>query len=149
MAALCDDLLQPRNANKNMVSDTGCVFVFVFAMGVGLGPLGGGVCLSLCACAFYSFVHAQLRSEHARACCHARANTRAYVCAQIFWQTKSRVQPRGSIDEWRQLQQMPPPVIKWAQEGRAESEARVGKIDPSGGCAADYRSLMTEVSTDD
>ena len=78
-----------------------------------------------------------------------RAQTHAFNCGQIFWQTKSRVQPRGAIDEWRQMQQMPPPVVKWAKEGRAESEARPGKVDPYGGCAADYRSLMTEVSSDE
>lgn len=64
----------------------------------------------------------------------------------IFWQTKSRVQPRGTNDEWEQLQQMPPVVKAWAQQGRAESEQRPGKVDLVDGSAKDYRGLMTSIS---
>jgi hypothetical protein len=47
------------------------------------------------------------------------------------------------------MQQMPPRVVKWAQEGKALSEMRPGKVDPLGGSPRDYRSLMTEISADD
>ena len=82
-----------------------------------------------------------------RARVRARAHTHKYV--QVFWQTKSCVQPRGPRDEWQQMQQMPPPVVKWAQEGKAQSEMRPGKVDPKGGSSRDYRPLMTEISFED
>ena len=90
--------------------------------------------------------HSQLMSKRS-ACASVRAHKHEYV--QVFWQTKSRVQPRGPRDEWQQMQQMPPPVVKWAQEGKAQSVMRPGKVDPQGGSSMDYRSLMTKISADD
>ena len=33
----------------------------------------------------------------------------------LFWQTKSRVQPRGQEDEWARMQGMPPVVQTWVR----------------------------------
>jgi hypothetical protein len=63
----------------------------------------------------------------------------------VFWQTKSRVQPMGSSDEWDRMRQMPPVVRKWAEEGKAESALRPGLVNTAGGCAADYRAVTTVV----
>jgi len=63
----------------------------------------------------------------------------------VFWQTKSRIQPRGPKDEWAQMQNMPPLVQAWAQQGKPESTKRPGKVNLKDGAAADYRSLMTDI----
>ena len=64
----------------------------------------------------------------------------------VFWQTKSRIQPRGVKDEWRRMKQMPASVLAWAREGRAESKERPGAVNPSDASSpASYRALMTEI----
>lgn len=66
----------------------------------------------------------------------------------VLWQTKSCVQPRGTtVDEWELMQNMHPVVRTWAQEGKAESEKRPGKVDLAHGSPEDYRGLMTDVTT--
>ena len=64
----------------------------------------------------------------------------------LFWQTKSRVQPRGAVDEWDRMRQMPPAVRQWANKGVAESALRPGSVDTESGCSADYRELTTVVA---
>lgn len=63
----------------------------------------------------------------------------------VFWQTKSLVQPRGPKNEWEQMQQMPPAVQTWAEQGHSQSERRPGKVDLRNGSTDDYRGLMTEI----
>lgn len=89
-------------------------------------------------------------------CGHFTAKAMAVMCDDllkventgkdmVFWQTKSIVQPRGSEDEWQQMQQMPPAVKAWAQKGHAESKKRPGKVDLANGSGKDYRGLMTAI----
>mmetsp|Transcript_22440 Transcript_22440/g.33209 ORF Transcript_22440/g.33209 Transcript_22440/m.33209 type:complete len:788 (-) Transcript_22440:422-2785(-) len=63
----------------------------------------------------------------------------------VFWQTKSCVQPRGAVDEWGKMQQMPPAIQQWANEGQPQSEKRSGKVNLKDGSAEDYRKLMTKI----
>lgn len=63
----------------------------------------------------------------------------------VFWQTKSRVQPRGNLDEWERMQQMPPKVQTWANQGLPQSDDRPGKVDLKFGSVKDYRGLMTDI----
>ena len=63
----------------------------------------------------------------------------------LFWQTKSRVQPRGPENEWARLQAMPAAVRTWANAGAAESILRPGGVNLDGGAPGDYRPLMTPV----
>jgi hypothetical protein len=92
-------------------------------------------------------------------CGHFTAKAMAVMCDDllkadnagkdmIFWQTKSVVQPRGNKDEWKEMQQMPPAVKTWAQEGHAESEKRPGKVDFINGSEKDYRGVMTDIHQD-
>ena len=65
----------------------------------------------------------------------------------VFWQTKSRIQPRGTKNEWDQMQHdMPKAVQSWANDGSAESAERPGKVDLVNGSPEDYRNLMTKVT---
>ena len=64
----------------------------------------------------------------------------------ILWMTKSAVQPRGAVDEWTKFQGVNDVVKNWADEGRAESILRPGRVSTANGKAEDYRSLMTEIS---
>jgi hypothetical protein len=61
----------------------------------------------------------------------------------LFWQTKSRTQPRGSEDEWTKMQTMPAVVQEWANTGTAESILRQGHVDLEHGGVSDYRGLTT------
>lgn len=64
----------------------------------------------------------------------------------MLWQTKSAVQPKGPLDEWEKMQQQNDTVKKWANDGKAESKFRPGKVNLSNGNPEDYRSVMTPVT---
>ena len=64
----------------------------------------------------------------------------------LFWQTKSNVQPLGEEDEWARFMKMPDKIKTWADQGKAESELRPGKIDTKSGSKADYQMTMTKVT---
>ena len=89
-------------------------------------------------------------------CGHFTAKAMAVLCddllqdtnkTMVFWQTKSRIQPRGTKNEWDQMQHdMPKAVQAWANSGCAESAERPGKVDLAHGSPEDYRNLMTSVT---
>ena len=62
----------------------------------------------------------------------------------LLWQTKSAVQPRGELDEWQSMREMPAAVREWADRGTAESVLRPGKVDTAAAAegARGYRHLM-------
>lgn len=64
----------------------------------------------------------------------------------MLWMTKSAVQPRGNVDEWNLLLKQNDAVKEWANEGRAESVLRKGRVSTTDGSSRDYRSIMTKVS---
>lgn len=63
----------------------------------------------------------------------------------MLWMTKSAVQPRGKNDEWSKMQKANEAVLKWANNGKAESKLRPGRFSTVDGRKEDYRSLMTEI----
>mmetsp|Transcript_15463 Transcript_15463/g.44431 ORF Transcript_15463/g.44431 Transcript_15463/m.44431 type:complete len:501 (-) Transcript_15463:41-1543(-) len=63
----------------------------------------------------------------------------------MLWMTKSAVQPRGSVEEWPKFQQYNATVKKWADDGKAESTFRPGRVSTVGGKPEDYRSIMTQI----
>jgi hypothetical protein len=63
----------------------------------------------------------------------------------MLWMTKSAVQPRGNVDEWNKLLQENDAVKQWANEGKAESSLRPGRVSTQDGKAEDYRLVMTKV----
>jgi 1-aminocyclopropane-1-carboxylate deaminase/D-cysteine desulfhydrase-like pyridoxal-dependent ACC family enzyme len=63
----------------------------------------------------------------------------------MLWMTKSAVQPRGNVDEWSKLLQENDAVKQWADEGKAESSLRPGRVSTLDGKPEDYRSVMTKV----
>jgi hypothetical protein len=65
----------------------------------------------------------------------------------MLWMTKSAVQPRGSEDEWSKFQNVNDAVKQWADEGKAESTLRPGRVSTAGGKPEDYRSIMTQISS--
>ena len=63
----------------------------------------------------------------------------------MLWQTKSSVQPRGSMDELALMRKMPEGVKRWARRGDAASALRKGMFDEDDSKA--YDSLMTRIET--
>jgi hypothetical protein len=63
----------------------------------------------------------------------------------MLWMTKSAVQPRGMVDEWTQFQKVNDAVKEWADQGKAESILRPGRVATAGGKPEDYRSIMTQI----
>jgi len=63
----------------------------------------------------------------------------------MLWMTKSAVQPRGNLNEWTRLMDRSNEVQEWADQGKAESILRPGKVSIKDGKPEDYRSLMTEI----
>jgi 1-aminocyclopropane-1-carboxylate deaminase/D-cysteine desulfhydrase-like pyridoxal-dependent ACC family enzyme len=63
----------------------------------------------------------------------------------MLWMTKSAVQPRGNVDEWNKLLQENDTVKQWANEGKAESSLRPGRVSTQDGKPEDYRLVMTKV----
>lgn len=63
----------------------------------------------------------------------------------ILWMTKSTIQPRGNINEWMEMMQENDTVKQWADEGRAESTLRPGRVSTLDGKPEDYRSLMKKI----
>jgi hypothetical protein len=67
----------------------------------------------------------------------------------MLWMTKSAVQPRGSEDEWSKFQDTTSDAVKkWADEGKAESTLRPGRVSTTDGTPEDYRSIMTQIPFD-
>jgi len=62
----------------------------------------------------------------------------------LLWQTKSSVQPKGPLDEFKAVASMPAPVLSWAKEGKAYSSLRPGSFDIEKS-ADTYRERMTPV----
>jgi 1-aminocyclopropane-1-carboxylate deaminase/D-cysteine desulfhydrase-like pyridoxal-dependent ACC family enzyme len=68
------------------------------------------------------------------------------VC--LFWQTKSRVQPRGEVDtEWDKFLNLPESVQKWGREGKNYNETREGIVDTTNHDTGQqgYRHLMSKI----
>lgn len=65
----------------------------------------------------------------------------------MLWMTKSAIQPRGMVDEWSQFQKVNDAVKQWADQGKAESIHRPGRVLSAGGKPEDYRSIMTQIVT--
>jgi 1-aminocyclopropane-1-carboxylate deaminase/D-cysteine desulfhydrase-like pyridoxal-dependent ACC family enzyme len=63
----------------------------------------------------------------------------------MLWMTKSAVQPRGNVDEWSKLLQENDIVQQWANDGKAESTLRPGRVSTVDGNPEDYRSVMTKI----
>jgi hypothetical protein len=63
----------------------------------------------------------------------------------MLWMTKSAVQPRGNENEWNKMLQENDAVKQWADEGKAESLLRPGRVSTLDGKPEDYRSVMTKV----
>lgn len=63
----------------------------------------------------------------------------------ILWMTKSALQPRGNINEWMEMMRENDTVKQWADEGRAESTLRPGRVSTFDGEPDDYRSLMKKI----
>jgi 1-aminocyclopropane-1-carboxylate deaminase/D-cysteine desulfhydrase-like pyridoxal-dependent ACC family enzyme len=64
----------------------------------------------------------------------------------LLWQTKSAVQPKGPLNEWKKMLDQNETVQKWANQGKAESKYRPGKVATVAGKPEDYRSVMTPIS---
>jgi len=62
----------------------------------------------------------------------------------LLWQTKSAIQPRGSLNEFEAMSAMSKPVREWADKGKAWSSLRQGKFNTSE-TASSYRDFMTEI----
>ena len=56
----------------------------------------------------------------------------------MLWMTKSAVQPRDSVDEWEQMMGENDTVKQWAEEGKAESILRPGRVSLVDGNSGDY-----------
>jgi len=63
----------------------------------------------------------------------------------MLWMTKSAVQPRGNADEWSKMMQENDTVKQWADEGKAESTLRPGRVSTADGTPDDYRFLMKKI----
>ena len=63
----------------------------------------------------------------------------------MLWQTKSSVQPRGTIDELSLMHKMPDGVKRWAHRGEAASDLREGAFDEND--SAKYEGLMTPIAS--
>jgi len=63
----------------------------------------------------------------------------------MLWMTKSAVQPRGNADEWIQMMHENDTVKQWADEGKAESILRPGRVSTMDGTPDDYRFLMKKI----
>jgi len=66
----------------------------------------------------------------------------------LLWMTKSSVQPRGNVDEWSRFLRQNDTVRKWADDGKAESSLRPGKISTMDGSPDDYRGVMTRIDSE-
>mmetsp|Transcript_7317 Transcript_7317/g.11132 ORF Transcript_7317/g.11132 Transcript_7317/m.11132 type:complete len:536 (+) Transcript_7317:151-1758(+) len=66
----------------------------------------------------------------------------------MLWMTKSAIQPRSEqTNEWDMLLGENATIQKWANDGKAESTLRPGKLSTAnGGTSEDYRTLMTQVN---
>lgn len=63
----------------------------------------------------------------------------------MLWMTKSAVQPRGGSDEWEAMMQQNDTIKRWANEGKAESTLRRGRVSTTDGSSEDYRDIMTKI----
>ena len=77
-----------------------------------------------------------------------KAKSQSLAPSYMLWQTKSAVQPLGPLmNEWEKMQMQNETVKKWANEGKAESKLRAGKVSTKDGTADDYRSIMTTIDS--
>lgn len=64
----------------------------------------------------------------------------------MLWMTKSAIQPRGEVDEWKRITEENEVIKTWANQGKAESTRRPGRVSFPDGSPEGYRSLMTDIS---
>eukprot|EP00550_Attheya_septentrionalis_P003773 CAMPEP_0198282486 /NCGR_PEP_ID=MMETSP1449-20131203/2287_1 /TAXON_ID=420275 /ORGANISM="Attheya septentrionalis, Strain CCMP2084" /LENGTH=313 /DNA_ID=CAMNT_0043978751 /DNA_START=1001 /DNA_END=1939 /DNA_ORIENTATION=+ len=73
------------------------------------------------------------------------ADSSSNKISYMLWMTKSAVQPKGNEDEWTRFLKENDTIKQWANEGKAESLLRPGRVSTIDGLNSDYRAVMTYV----
>jgi len=75
------------------------------------------------------------------------ADSSSNKISYMLWMTKSAVQPKGNEDEWTRFLKENDTIKQWANEGKAESLLRPGRVSTIDGLNSDYRAVMTYVGS--